>query len=109
MTRTVLLGVGAYSLLNAIYIWGATQHWYATIPGVALTGPLNLHFAKDVALAFLSSGLALIWAGRHGDKSAGVFGAIWLGLHALFHIWRHLRLGDNALRIMAPKRLHRYL
>lgn len=29
--------------------------------------------------------------------------------HASFHIWRHLRLRDNALRIMAPKALHRFL
>lgn len=31
------------------------------------------------------------------------------GAHAVFHIWRHYRLRDNALRIMAPKRLHKYL
>ena len=30
-------------------------------------------------------------------------------VHAGFHIWRHVRLRDNALRIMAPKALHRYL
>ena len=29
--------------------------------------------------------------------------------HALFHIWRHLLLKDNALRIMVPKLLHKYL
>lgn len=29
--------------------------------------------------------------------------------HAAFHIWRHYMLRDNALRIMAPKRLHPYL
>ncbi|MEM9579397.1 MAG: cytochrome b/b6 domain-containing protein [Pseudomonadota bacterium] len=29
--------------------------------------------------------------------------------HALFHIWRHYRLRDNALRIMLPKALHRFL
>lgn len=29
--------------------------------------------------------------------------------HAGFHIWRHIRLRDNALRIMAPRFLHRYL
>ena len=29
--------------------------------------------------------------------------------HAAFHIWRHIRLRDNALRIMAPRVLHRYL
>jgi cytochrome b561 len=30
-------------------------------------------------------------------------------LHAGFHIWRHITLRDNALRIMAPKFLHRFL
>ena len=29
--------------------------------------------------------------------------------HAAFHIWRHVGLRDNALRIMAPKALHGYL
>lgn len=29
--------------------------------------------------------------------------------HAGFHIWRHIKLRDNALRIMAPKMFHRYL
>jgi len=30
-------------------------------------------------------------------------------IHAGFHIWRHVRLKDNALRIMMPKALHRFL
>ena len=30
-------------------------------------------------------------------------------VHAAFHIWRHVKLRDNALRIMAPKALHRFL
>lgn len=29
--------------------------------------------------------------------------------HASFHIWRHVVLRDNALRIMAPKMLHKWL
>lgn len=29
--------------------------------------------------------------------------------HAGFHIWRHIKLRDNALRIMAPRIFHRYL
>ena len=29
--------------------------------------------------------------------------------HLIFHIWRHFRLRDNALRIMVPKVLHGYL
>ena len=30
-------------------------------------------------------------------------------VHAGFHTWRHVKLRDNALRIMAPKALHRFL
>lgn len=30
-------------------------------------------------------------------------------LHAAFHLWRHYLLRDNALRIMVPKALHKYL
>ena len=30
-------------------------------------------------------------------------------IHAGFHIWRHIALKDNALRIMAPRILHRFL
>ncbi len=29
--------------------------------------------------------------------------------HAGFHVWRHVQLRDNALRIMMPRMLHRYL
>lgn len=30
-------------------------------------------------------------------------------VHIAFHLWRHYLLRDNALRIMAPKLLHRFL
>ena len=30
-------------------------------------------------------------------------------LHAIFHLWRHFLLKDNALRIMVPRLLHKYL
>ena len=29
--------------------------------------------------------------------------------HAGFHIWRHYRLKDNALRVMVPQKFHKYL
>ncbi|MEM9583822.1 MAG: cytochrome b/b6 domain-containing protein [Pseudomonadota bacterium] len=35
--------------------------------------------------------------------------ALLAGFHAVFHLWRHFALRDNALRIMAPKVLHRFL
>lgn len=87
MQKTVLLAVGVFALGNAGYIWFATGHWYETVPGVVATGPLNTHFARDVGLAFLSSGLVLLWAGQRGDRSAALCGGSWLGLHAVYHIW----------------------
>lgn len=34
---------------------------------------------------------------------------ILLAIHVAFHLWRHYMVKDNALRIMAPKALHRFL
>jgi len=87
MRNLLMIEIGGLSVMTAAYMWTATQHWYDTIPGVSLTGPLNSHFAKDVALAYLTSGVALIWAGVKQDRYIGLFGAAWLALHALFHIW----------------------
>lgn len=96
MRILLLIGVGGLSVATALYMWAATQHWYDTIPGVNLTGPMNFHFAKDVALAYLTSGAALIWAGIRCDRSVGIFGATWLVLHALFHIWIWIHRGAQA-------------
>ncbi|UWQ19389.1 hypothetical protein [Jannaschia sp. M317] len=105
-----MIGVGVLSLATGVHIGAATQHWYDSVPGVALTGPLNSHFAKDVALAYLTSGAALLWAGLRNDRSAGLCGATWLVLHALFHIWIWIHRGapfdiialTNLLGIQTP-------
>ena len=48
------------------------------------------------------------WIGTfHTIEFYGLAGLV--ALHAIFHIWRHVWLKDNALRIMAPKWLHRFL
>ena len=96
MQKIVLTAVGGYALINAGYIWAATQHWYDTVPGVAATGPLNSHFALDVGLAFLASGLALIWSAAKSDTTAAVVGVGWLVFHALFHLWIWLHRGMPA-------------
>ncbi|UWQ17270.1 cytochrome b/b6 domain-containing protein [Jannaschia sp. M317] len=48
------------------------------------------------------------WAGRLHTVEFYVLAGI-VAFHALYHTWRHVRLNDNALRIMAPKALHRFL
>lgn len=102
--------------------WARRVHWW-------------MHRALVAGLAFVAlSGLALgitasrqLWAGgivplgiplnmpdlNHliGQIHAVEFYMLsaLIGLHALFHIWRHVRLRDNALRIMAPKAWHKFL
>jgi hypothetical protein len=85
-------------------MWFGTAHWYDAVPGVSHTGPLNLHFAKDVGLAYLTSGAALIWSGAKQDPSAAFFGASWPFLHALFHVWIWLHRG-MALDVIAATNL----
>ena len=34
---------------------------------------------------------------------------IMIVVHAVFHVWRHYLLRDNALRLIMPKSLHKYL
>ena len=87
MRRLTLTAIGFFAILTGAYIWFNPGHWYANVPGVAGTGPLNTHFARDVALAFLTSGAALCYAARRADRVLALFGCAWLVLHALFHLW----------------------
>lgn len=97
-----------HRVLHTVLIWGIFL--------VALTGFL-LGLTSSVLL--WAGGIVPIapplglpeWNRLVGTVHAIEFytlGAI-VAAHAGFHIWRHLWLRDNALRIMAPKRLHRYL
>lgn len=94
--------------LHISLIWG--------LFGVALTGFL-LGLTSE---RLLKAGGILPFAPPLDFKAANAFigkvhiyeyylVAVIAAFHALFHIWRHTALRDNALRIMAPKRWHKYL
>ena len=87
MTKTLIYALGTFYLASAAYMWVWPEQWYVSVPGVQMMGPFNLHFIRDVALMFLMSAAALGWAAAKADVSAGVCGAAWPCLHALFHIW----------------------
>lgn len=96
--------IGAIALLhcaNACFMWIAPERWYHLVPGVAMMGPFNSHFIRDVALTFALSGGALLFGLRRKDRTALLFGATWPVLHALFHLWiwtsRGLPLDEIAL------------
>ena len=84
--RTVLLALGALSVSTGVFIFFAPRTFYESIPGLDLMGPFSVHFIRDVGLAFLASGFALIWGGWKRNRTAATCGAVWPSMHALFHV-----------------------
>jgi len=88
----ILFVLGAFHLANAFWMLFAPEGWYANFPaGVADTGPLNIHFVRDVGCAFLSSGVALVWAAATSQVTVRlacvVLAALFIGGHAAVHLF----------------------
>lgn len=87
MRRMIAATLTIPTLLNGLAMLVAGSHWYASVPGVADTGPFNPHFVQDIGLAFLMAGVALAaraWRPRYWP--AAVAGAGFLAAHALLHL-----------------------
>ena len=90
---SLILGVlGALQLANAVWMLVAPEHWYVNLPaGVADTGPLNIHFVRDIGCAFLGSGVALLWAAVTSQAAVRfaclVLATLFVGGHAAVHFW----------------------
>jgi len=76
------IGFGAYMLAQPLL-------WYRALPTVVFTGPFNQHFVRDIGAAYLACGLLLGWAmlDLRVRRLAVLAGALWLGLHALVHLY----------------------
>ncbi|HEY8697376.1 MAG TPA: hypothetical protein VIM02_07145 [Rhizomicrobium sp.] len=98
VTRAILLLLGLLHLANGLWMLAAPEAWYAAIPGVAMTGPINHHFIQDIGLAFMASGAGMALGLRVGVVPAALAlaGATWPMLHALLHIWGWLTYGFPA-------------
>lgn len=90
-----------------------TLYW--GLPAMVLTGALAGFAAPYVIRAFgvlpINAGIGTRAIHNFIEEIHEIaFDALTIAIaaHALFHIWRHFRLKDNALRIMLPKALHRY-
>jgi hypothetical protein len=87
--RGMLALFGLFHLLDGLYMLIAPHEWYASVPGVAATGPINHHFITDIGFAFAASGVGMMIGFREGRTAAAfaLAGATWPALHALFHLW----------------------
>lgn len=88
LTRTLLLVLGLFHCVSALWMITAQASWYA-VPAVTRTGPMNYHFIIDIALAFLASGAGMMLGFRRGTVAIviALTGSMWPALHGLFHIW----------------------
>ena len=86
MARIVLVLVAVLHGIAAAFMWAAPGYWYETTPGVAMTGPLNVHFVRDVALAFGLSAVAILWGVMNRDRTALWFGCGFPAAHAAYHL-----------------------
>lgn len=91
LPRLSLFAVAFFSFLTGAGILVAPQRIYEAVPGLALMGPFNVHFLRDVGLAYLAAGALLSAGGFLIDRRLALAGSLWLLLHAIFHlqIWSH--------------------
>ena len=80
---------GLTSLANGLWMLLAPAGWYHDLPAaVPDTGPLNLHFVRDIGAAFTTVGVALCVAAPQAPRRRGVLlaAALFFGLHAAIHV-----------------------
>jgi hypothetical protein len=86
--RFVLMSLLGFVLAaNGLFMLVDPAAWYALVPGVPETGPLNPHFVRDIGCAYSVAGAALI--GNAFDerlRAAALAGALFLTFHALVHV-----------------------
>ena len=81
--------LGLLNLANGLWMLAAPASWYHGLPAaVPDTGPLNVHFVRDIGAAFTTIGVALWLAAPAARHHAGVLRAtaLFYGLHALVHV-----------------------
>lgn len=94
MHKTIIWGLFCVAFTG--FLLGLTSERLLKAGGfLPIAPPLGLRTAND-------------WIGIFHTVQFYALSAF-IALHAGFHVWRHLKLRDNALRIMVPKRLHRFL
>jgi len=86
----LLLLIGIGMLANALWMLAGPMHSYRELPAaVPDTGPFNAHFVRDIGCAFLTVGVALVWAALAPAQRRPLtaIAAIFLAAHALLHIY----------------------
>jgi hypothetical protein len=89
LTQLLLLIAAVTTIANGLFMLVNPLDWYVFVPTVVTTGPPNAHFIRDIGLAYLGSGLILLYATANPARHwrAAVVGGLWLTFHGLLHIY----------------------
>jgi hypothetical protein len=88
MRKILALILGAGLAANGLFMLADPAAWYALVPGVPLSGPLNVHFVRDIGCAYGVAGAALAAFGLDARaRGAALAAGAFLALHALVHLW----------------------
>jgi hypothetical protein len=83
----ILLILGVLAAGNGVVMLLAPEPWFVRI--AADTGPFNIHLVRDVGAAYLTSGVAAVWAARTPAWRAplAAAAALFQGLHGAIHLF----------------------
>ena len=88
MRMLLALILGALLAANGLFMLADPAGWYGLVPGVPMTGPLNVHFVRDIGCAYAVAGFGLAAFGLDARaRGAALAGGAFLSLHALVHLW----------------------
>ncbi len=80
---------GIAMISNASWMALSAHHWFMTIPAqLTDTGQANLHFIHDVAAAYLTFGLGLIWCAKNINKAYPIYlsATFFMVAHGISHV-----------------------
>lgn len=86
----LLLALGAGAIANALWMLAGPMHWYHELPAaVPDTGPFNPHMVRDIGCAFLTVGVAQVWAAFAPALRLPLVAtaALFLAAHAVLHVY----------------------
>ncbi len=83
--------IRAFAIVNLLFgLIGilSPEIWYQYTPGASDTGPLNVHFVRDIGIAFVAAGVGLylgVASTNLKSLSGPVVAMVFIGGHAILH------------------------
>lgn len=79
--------IGAFAILNGVVMLLESVSWFGAV--ASDTGPINVHFVRDVGAAYCAAGVAVLWAAERPALRGALLtvASVFLGIHALAHVY----------------------